>query len=374
MRNVAVCGSRVRELLPGNRSVASLNVEGHDLTVALIETRDPSFDPRADATRSHVLIRVRGFSCNFRDLNLIISASKKAGDNAFYPFGSDAVGEVLEVGADVTALRPGDRVISDNNYTGGARPGEGVLTNHASKEYQIVPADRLVKIPDEMPDEVAAGFSIGAQTNYSMLRRLDLKPGMKVLVTAAKSNTSLFAINALRRRGVEVYATSTSPRFERELRELGVRELIVAAAGEEFIRNEQMLGVLSRVGPFERVIDPFYDLHLQRVVDLMAPEGRYVTCGLYEQFTRGDGVEQSPRPRPDLLRIMLPVLVRNLQLIGNCIGLTEDLTEALEDYRRGELNVCVDSVFKGEAVGDFLERTYNAKDRFGKVVYLYEPT
>ena len=65
------------------------------------------------------------------------------------------------------------------------------------------------------------------------------------------------------------------------------------------------------------------------------------------------------------------VMVNNLQIIGNCLGLTEDLERALAAHSAGHFPVIVDSVFSdGDAAG-FLDRTYNAPDRFGKVVYLY---
>lgn len=372
LRNVAVCGSQVRDLLPGNRSLAALEIEGFEVTAGLIDTPDPAFDPQAAETRSHVLVRVRGFSLNYRDLNFILAATRQGPANFFFALGSDLVGEVVEAGRDVTSLKVGDRVVCDNHYTGTAmsRLQEGVLTNQASKEYQVFRQDRLLKIPDGMPDEVAAAFSIGAQTTYAMLRRLELKPGAKVLVTAAKSNTSLFAVNALKGRGVEVYATSTSRKFEEELQALGVRELIIVDPdAENFLGNEQLHKLLPRIGLFDCVIDPFFDLHLHKVVDLMAPGGKYITCGLYEQFRRSKGAE---RTNPNLTKMMLPVLLKNLQIIGNCIGVTEDLRVALQDYERGAFGVLVDSVFTGDAVGDFLTRTYNAKDRFGKVVYLYD--
>ncbi|PKO22652.1 MAG: hypothetical protein CVU38_08320 [Chloroflexi bacterium HGW-Chloroflexi-1] len=61
-----------------------------------------------------------------------------------------------------------------------------------------------------------------------------------------------------------------------------------------------------------------------------------------------------------------------VQIIGNCIGLTDDLRDALNDYASGALSVVIDSVFTGNQVGDFLDRMYNAKDRLGKVVYCYD--
>lgn len=373
MRNVAICGSGVRRLLPGNRSLADLQIEGVGLTCGLIVTRGPAFDPRAPENRRKVLLKVRGFSCNFRDLNFILATARKGSAESFFVVGSDLVGEIVEVGSQVTRFVAGDRVISDNHYTGSGvgRVPEGVLTNNASKEFQIVHEDKLARIPDELPDEVAAAFSIGAQTTYSMIRKLAPRPGSTILVTAAKSNTSLFAINALRQHDVRVYATSTSRRHEEELRGLGVRELIVLdSQPASLIEHERVRRIVSEVGLFDYVFDPYFDLHLPMVVDVIAPQGKYITCGLRAQFQPGGGAAAEPRAA-ELKGVLVPVMVKNLQLIGNCIGLTEDLEAALRDYAAGSLRVSLDSVYGGDEVGAFFERTYNSADRFGKVVYLY---
>ena len=69
--------------------------------------------------------------------------------------------------------------------------------------------------------------------------------------------------------------------------------------------------------------------------------------------------------------IMGYAMINNIQIIGNCMGYTADLQKAIGEYVNGCLNITVDSVFKNNQVGDFFERTYKAKDRFGKVVYQY---
>lgn len=373
MRNVAICGCQVKVLQPDNRSLATIEIDGIEVTVGVIITREPTFNAQAPENRLNVLVRIKGFSCNYRDLNMIFAAVKKGAANSYFPVGSDLIGEIVEIGHGVTRLKLGDRVISDNHYSGLQMHGvrEGVLTNQASKEYQIFPEDGLAKIPDEMPDEVAAGFSIGAQTAYSMLRKLELRPGSKILVTAAKSNTSLFAIQALRQRPVQVYTTSTSRRFESELLSLGVRELIqIEAPGRSFLTNEQMLRIISEHGRFEYVFDPFFDLHLHKALEVMAPGGKYITCGFLDQYKKGIGTETLSRS-PDVLQTMFGVMSRNLQISGNCSGTSADLNEAIEDYQRGALRVSIDSVFSGDKVGDFFHRTYSAADRFGKVVFLY---
>src|SRR5205823_1394315 len=153
----------------------------------------------------------------------------------------------------------------------------GVPTNHASKEIQIFHEAKLLKVPDAMPDATAAAFSIGAQTTYSMVRRLQIFDGANVLVTAAKSNTSLFAINALKNRNVNLYAISTSDRFADELKRMGVKELVVIDADcENFVRHPILGQLATRLGGFHFVIDPYFDLHLSRLIDIMAVGGKYI--------------------------------------------------------------------------------------------------
>ena len=197
------------------------------MTFGVIDTTEPAFDPDAPAQADQVLLKVRAFSCNYRDKNLIFKMTTKGPQTSFYVLGSEFCGEVVAAGARVTDFRPGDRVIGNGQYPHSGIEGVrgGLPTNHGSKEYQVLHQAKLLKIPASMSDDVAAAFPIGAQTTYSMIRKLHLQPGERVLVTAAKSNTSLFAINALRQYDVQVYATTTSMAFADELTKMGVQEV-----------------------------------------------------------------------------------------------------------------------------------------------------
>jgi len=374
LKNFAVCGERVKELLPDNDSIEMVQIKGHPVTCGIITSEAPRFDKRSPDFESHVLIQVRAFSCNYRDMNLIFTALKKGPGESFYSIGSEFVGEVLEVGAKVTSVRVGDRVIGDCYYHGGgiAPPIQGVVTNHASKEYQIVPASKVIRIPNPMPDDVAASFTIGAQTTYSMVRKLNLEPGSNVLVTAAKSNTSLFAINALKAQGINVYATTTSSQHAEKVQNLGIKQLFVVDSNiDTFIKHEEIRDVVMQIGGFDGVIDPFFDIHLPKVLDVMGPGAKYVTCGLHEQYQNLIG-QSTSYPQVSLKTVLLKAMFRNLTIIGNCIGTTSDLQRALNDYSSKSLPVVVDSTFRGKQAGAFLDRTYNSGDRFGKVVYQYD--
>lgn len=322
-----------------------------------------------------VLVKVKAFSCNYRDKGLILSRTRKCSEGSFNFIGSEYVGEVIEVGSEVTRLRIGDRVIINGNYPSsgvkGISPDSGIPTNYASMRYQIVNEAKLIRVPSEMPDEVAAAFSIGAQTTYSMIRRLNVTEGSNIIVTAAKSNTSLFSINALKKHNVNVYVTTTSTQFDKELREMGVKEILyIESKLSSFSHHKFIKNIVSKTGKFDCIIDPFFDLHSGKLIDLMNYGAKYITCGLYDQHTFLTGKDFHYKGK-ELKDIMVDTFVKSIQIIGNCLGQTEDLLNAVKDYTSGSFNVNIDSVFKESQISAFFERTYNVKDRFGKVVYQY---
>lgn len=376
MRNVAVCGKKVKDLMPANKSICEVNLEGVPITFGLISTNPPEFNHIDPQNSQSVLIKVKAFSCNYRDRALIFVAMRRGMENSFYPVGSEFVAEVIAVGAEVTKLRIGDRVIGNNSYGDSVLRSNGVMdgipTNNASKEFHVLHQGKLIKIPAEMTDVTAAAFSIGAQTVYSMIRKLGLEEGTNVLVTAAKSNTSLFAISALRKHQVNVYATSTSVCFTDELKALGVKEIIQLKMedGKLSPAHPDALALINEIGPFHYVIDPFFDMHLSLVLQLMEAGGKYATCGRAGQL---DGIaENQPQHRiPDIREVLTTALLKNNQIIANCLGVTEDLESALEDYKAGDFRVIIDSVYQGIEVGGFFDRTFNSRERFGKVIYAY---
>src|SRR5690606_35113942 len=174
----------------------------------VVETKAPAFDAKDPAYGGKVLVRVRAFSCNYRDKSYI-SRAQLFPSHRFCALGSEYVGEVVEVGRDVTRFKPGQRVLTNHHYTGNfvSADGivEGVVTNRASKELQVVHEGKLLPVPDSMDDVTAAAFSLNAQTAYSMIRKLRVEAGHHVLLTSGTSNVALFLIPALIARGASVY-------------------------------------------------------------------------------------------------------------------------------------------------------------------------
>jgi NADPH:quinone reductase-like Zn-dependent oxidoreductase len=360
-------------------SRAKVELEGVAIDCRIVETRDPEFDPDAASGRAMALVRKRGFSLNYRDRALILGTALRAPSGSFAVLGSEFVGEIVACGREARGLRPGDRVIANNAYPESGAPGVlgGLPGNMLSKELQILHAAKLARIPDEMSDAEAAGFSIGAQTTFSMVRKLALAPGATVLVTGGRANTSLFAIAALRAMDLdppaEIYASTTSDESAARLRALGVAGVIrIDPSAPSFAADPAVQLVVQDRGGFDAVIDPFFDIHLIPAVPVLKLGGRYVTCGLYDQAGHLVPHRSRAKPPPEAATgVMSRVMLANLQIIGNCLGSAGDLERALSAYSAGRFPVIVDSVFgDGDAAG-FLDRTYNASERFGKVVYLY---
>jgi NADPH:quinone reductase-like Zn-dependent oxidoreductase len=373
MKSVVLCGGMPRGGSGLLDSVETVKIQGIPLTFGRIEVATPKFDPEALGNRFAALVRVEAFSCNYRDKSLMLSWSQNSSVGSYLFVGSEFSGEVLAVGEGVTSIREGDRVVANNQYPNsgvrGVRPG--IPTNHASARYLVLHQAKLAKVPPAMGSEVAAAFSIGAQTAYSMLRKLKPAPNSRALVTAARSNTSLFVTRALRKRAVDVYGTSTSSWSRREIDKLGLKEVVrVDPTLEQFSDDERLRTITSEIGGFDYVVDPFFDLHVSKVTSVMKHNAKYVTCGLYDQHSHITG-EPIQHKGKGLQEVMADVFLKNLGIVGNCLGQAEDLSDALADYASGVFEITVDSVYCGQQVGTFFDRTYNARDRLGKVVYRY---
>jgi NADPH2:quinone reductase len=114
--------------------------------------------------------------------------------------GMEAAGTVEALGAHVTSLKVGDRV---GYYS-------GPLGAYA--EANNVPADRLVKLPDGITDEVAAASLLKGMTAQFLLKRtFAVKPGQTILFHAAAGGVGLIAAQWAKHLGATVIGTVGSP-------------------------------------------------------------------------------------------------------------------------------------------------------------------
>ncbi len=371
MRSLVICPENFDQLTSRCKKVYSANIQGQMIHYSLIECEKPNFDP--DQFPDSVLVKKRAFACNYRDIGIMLSRlpliketieNNSAGaEFAYFPFGSDFCAEISAIGNNVKNLKINDRVIPNSNYPSLIQPG--VPTNFASAEYEILRSSKLIKIPDSMPFEVGAAFTISAQTTYSMIEKLEIKEGENVLITGANSNTSLFAINHLRNKNFNVYGLTRNLQSKTKLLSLGLKGVFVVDESDYDISdNEEIKGFLRLNGGFDCVIDPFMDSYFIRILSSIKQGGRYTSCGISNQFS-------SNRQNLDLCEKFLWIISNNLKIIGNCLGSTKNLENALFDYSCGNLEVIIDQVIENDPKL-FFEQTFLSKTNFGKIVYKYD--
>lgn len=368
MKVVAVCNSHLKDVMP-NTQFYNFVLDGESIPISLLDVSDLNYTDFLSP--NCVVIEVSAFSCNFRDRTLLHffyeNCKALSGKQKYFysPIGSEFAGTVLEVGPAVTVFKKGDRVMANTSYPFRINGSMGgVPTNFASQGILLLEEDQLIKVPDCMSDEVAAAFSVSAQTAYSMVRKANLNKGDNVLVTAATSNTSLSVIERLKNRGVNVFGLSSkAEKHEKALYDMGVKKVI---ALPDLLEKGELNTFINKMR-FDAVFDPFLDLYFENLMPFMNFGGRYVFCGFYNQHP-SFGFEEHAR---SLYPLITKCITSNISLIGNCLGRKEDLVEAVSDYSNKNYAPPIDSIHTEDTILDFFTKSF-VSERFGKVVYKYK--
>jgi len=110
--------------------------------------------------------------------------------------GSEAAGIVEEVGPGVCGLKPGDGVA----YAGGPIG--------AYADERVMPADRLVPVPDGITDQQAAAMMLKGMTAWYLIRRTHpVKRGESILIHAAAGGVGLIVCQWAKHLGANVIGT-----------------------------------------------------------------------------------------------------------------------------------------------------------------------
>ncbi len=178
-----------------------------------------------------VLLKMRAWSLNYRDLLVIKGQYNPKIRLPFVPL-SDGVGEVAEVGAGVTRVKPGERVAGTfmQDWLAG-EPSEAAATSSLGgggpgmlAEYVVLQEHGVVAVPGHLSDPEAATLPCAAVTAWhALITEGQLKPGDTVL-TQGTGGVSLFALQFARLAGARVLITSSSDAKLERARKLGASD------------------------------------------------------------------------------------------------------------------------------------------------------
>ncbi len=312
---------------------------------------------------NEVLVRVKACALNHLDLWVRLGIHGVPIPLPHIP-GSDVAGEITQVGADVTTVRVGQKVVLAPGVTCGKCPaclsGQdnrcrsftnlGYMIDGGCAEFVRVPEVNCMPYPENLSFEEAASIPLVFQTAWHMLvARAELQPGEDVLILGAGSGVGSAAIQIAKFFGARVITTASSDAKLQKGKELGADHLINHKTQK--IRDEvrRITGKRGVDVVFEHVGTATWDESFAS----LAPSGRLVTCGATTGFDA----------RVDL-RFLFS---RQLSLLGSYMGTKSELLTVLKLVAEGRFKPVVDRVFplaEAAAAHAYLE----SSSQFGKVV------
>ena len=169
-------------------------------------------DPQAPLS-GHVRVDVAACGVNFIDVYQRTGAYPKT-----LPFvaGSEGAGTVAEVGLDVADVSVGDRV------------AWAMVDGAGYAEEAIVPADRLVRVPDGVDLDAAAAVMLqGMTAQYLCESTFPAGPEHTALVHAAAGGVGLLLTQMLSAKGTRVIATTSTPEKAELARGAGAADVVL---------------------------------------------------------------------------------------------------------------------------------------------------
>ena len=304
---------------------------------------------------NEVLVRIRAVSLNYRDLNTVRYAGQRNLRLPFTPC-SDGAGEVLEVGALVSRVRPGDRVagIFVQSWLDGEMPADAIASSLGGgldgvlAEQVVLPQDGLVHLPRHLSYEEAATLPCAGVTAWhALVSRGVLKAGDTVLVQGT-GGVSIVALQFALMTGARVIATSSSDEKLERVRKLGPVEGINYASTPDW--DQRVLELTDGVG-VDHVVEVGGAGTLERSFRAARVGGTISLIGLLSGAAQVDP---------------MPVLTKRLRVQGVYVGsrrMFEDMDRAMALH---QMRPVIDRAYSLDEAPDAF-RLMESAGHFGKI-------
>ena len=237
--------------------------------------------PEPKAGPGEAVVAIKAAALNFFDLLIIAGKYQHKPPFPFSP-AAEFAGVVESVGAGVSNVAPGDRVIG---WTGWG----------AAREKIAAGAAHLVKLPENLDFDRAAGLTVTyATTLYGLRERGNLKKGETLVVLGASGGVGLAAIEIGKIMGARVIACASSEEKLAFAKAHGADETVNYASTD-------LRDALKRLGGpngIDVVYDPVGGPYAEPALRSLGWEGRYLVVG----FAAGD----------------IPKIPLNLVLLKSC--------------------------------------------------------
>lgn len=276
--------------------------------------------------------------------------------------GLDGAGEVVEVDAGDSRLRPGDAVVlhpgigcgrcefclSGNHVLCTSMKFMGEHRDGTLARFACVPVENLFAKPRTLDWDEAAALGTAPLTAWRMVfGKAKLSPQETVLIFGIGGAVSLSALQFAKMVGARTIGTSRDPEKLERAKALGADE-VVLGSGPIARQVLELTGGRGVDVVIENIGEAVWDQAMKSVVR----GGRIVTCGA----TSGDA------PSADLRRLF----IRQIQVFGSTHGSFAEFAALLAVAERGLFRPVIDYRFALDDLHAALDRL-EAGVQFGKI-------
>ncbi len=218
-----------------------------------------------DPGEGEVQVLVKAFPVNFSDFLLMKGLYPIMPDYPFTP-GVEVSGIVSMVGSGVTRVRPGDEVIA-------------LMRLECGGQAYFVNTDEtlVVKKPTNVSHEEACGFPVPFISMFKAFEKANVKENEKVFIQAATGTNGLIAAQLAKLNKAQIFATAGSDEKVKYLRDMGVHYPINYNE-EDYVKR--IMEITNGRG-VDVVINTIAGDAIQKGIDILAPEGRYVEIAVF---------------------------------------------------------------------------------------------
>jgi len=285
--------------------------------------------PIPEIPPGHVLVKVLAAGIN--RLDHYIRAGGVVPLAFPHVLGSDASGVVAQVGAGVTSVRAGDRVIPMPGYPLDAAEGHvrplamapsyaiaGILSWGSYAQYMVVHERWLVRDDTGLSPELVATLPMTLITAVHAVKVVgEVRDGVRVLIHAGAGGTGSMNLQVARALGARVATTVDDAKKAEMVRELGA-EVVIDVRNESFADRVREWTDGKGV---DVVIDNLGGEVFPRSLDALRPGGTLVAMG----FVSGEEVAFHVRK----------FFFAQQNIRGTLMGDVQDLRWGLDQIKRG---------------------------------------
>ena len=313
--------------------------------------------PEPTPNGNQVKVKFHAVSLNYRDLMMVKGVYNPRLKTPLVPF-SDGAGEVVEIGAQVTKFKVGDRVtpIFMQGWHDGAidaaksRTALGGDLDGCLREFGTFDENGLICIPEHFSYEEAATLPCAAVTAYHALYCSgNLKPDDTILLQGT-GGVSIFALQLASVLGCRIIITSSSDEKLERAKELGATDFINYKTTEDW--DKKVLELTGKRG-VDHVVEVGGAGTMQKSVNAVRTGGHIAVIGVLSG--KGDFNPAS-------------LLMKSARLQGIYVGsrqMFEDMNRVFCHHTY--LKPVIDKTYEFGEVGDAL-RYMEAGAHFGKIV------